>query len=446
MADMYNLRLIKYGNISDAIEYMRENKITDDEVLTRIVMNNDVAEQDQSIVEKIILQDIPEFNKHFKLEVDYVESGKKFTKPFDRDNNIKQLLLYTSLTYYQTEKDKLANVGLSLSSSKSASTTMRFVERIENKVKKPFWEFNSDDIKLTYVEMAKEGYTPHTIVSKISLLIKMLNCLELLASLNPKISIEISSESEWHRAVHSPAKKKPAHQVVHRVKRQFYTKDIIYKALNSDEPRNSVIALLIYRGVKFPARDDPSDNEMGSVKIGDFTGNVLTIHGNYPRTISFTDYEMEFIRDLMGEEEKFEYLFRPDRDANKSRPHEPLKRWALSQKRLKHVEEVMGIPMNYYPIRQSGELEFIDSYLRENKDDPDFKAKDNREQLIAALIKCFEQYGIAKKGELTTKDFGRGKNQERLHTLALLKKQYDFAVKKREDKKSKEQNKTEVKA
>ena len=63
MADMYNLRLIKYGNISDAIEYMRENKITDDEVLTRIVMNNDVAEQDQSIVEKIILQDIPEFNK-----------------------------------------------------------------------------------------------------------------------------------------------------------------------------------------------------------------------------------------------------------------------------------------------------------------------------------------------------------------------------------------------
>ena len=99
MADMYNLRLIKYGNISDAIEYMRENKITDDEVLTRIVMNNDVAEQDQSIVEKIILQDIPEFNKHFELEVDYIESGKKFTKPFDRDNNIKQLLLYTSLTY-----------------------------------------------------------------------------------------------------------------------------------------------------------------------------------------------------------------------------------------------------------------------------------------------------------------------------------------------------------
>lgn len=446
MADMYKQRLIKYGNISDAIEYMRKHGLVDDKTLASIVMNYDVTKQDQPAVEKIILQDIPEFNKHFRLEVTNSKTEKRFTKPFNKYDNIKQLLLYTSLTYYQTEKDKTANVGLSVSSARSATTAMRFVEELEKENKKPFWEFDSDEIKQTYVEMAKAGYTPHTIVTKISLLIKMQDNLRLLAAQYPEVSMKIADEGEWRRAAHAPTKKKPKTHVVRKVKRYFYTKDTIYKALESTEPRYSVIALLIYRGVRFPVRDDTSDNEMGSIKVGDFAGNVLTIHGNYPRSIHFTDYEMRFIHDLMRDVDKSEYLLRPDKLANRSRPREPLKRWALSQKRLKRVGDSMGIPMRYYAIRQSGELEFIENYFHENKEKLDAMTAGmppftrEREQLIAALIKCFEQFGIAKKGELTREDFYRtSKNKERLQAFAVLKKQFDLALAKRAGDKSTEE-------
>ena len=414
----------KVGSLTKTVDYLRTNTKIGKQFLTRLILDSTVSYKDLPKIKNIVLTNTPGFNDHFILSIINTENNKRLTKEFNNYNNLKQLILLVSL-----------HKGLTVSSIRSTSATFRFMDNLEAEFNKPFWEFDRREITKTYVEMAKKGYTAHTIVSKVSLLIKAEDTLRELVKSSSTSQINLGEENEWYKAAHAPREKK-ASGVIHKTGRLFYTKDIIYRGLEVDLAENAVVPLLIFRGVKLPLQDG-SQNEIGEIKISDFDGNVLNVRGEYPRRIAFTDYEMKFIKRLFVGAKPSDYLLRPKYRSQHDRKPAPLKRWAIVERRLKRVGEALNIPMNYYPIRQSGELYFVDKYLqryapqkvRGSRPIKITKYVDNeeRDMMIEALTKCFEQFGIVHHNEVTKEDFSRSPNQERMLTFLSLRKRFEAA-------------------
>lgn len=420
----YSLYIDKVGSLTEAVDRLRTDMKMDDRFITNLMLEPTVPHADLPKLKEVVLANISEFNEHFILSIINTENEKRLTKKFDDYNNLKQLILLVSL--YK---------GLAISSIRSTSSTFRSIEELESEFHKPFWSFDKREVKKAYIEMAKKGYSAHTIVSKVSLLIKAEDTLRELVKSSSTSQINLGEENEWYKSAHAPREKKTS-DVIHKTGRFFYTKDIIYRGLEVDLAENAVVPLLIFRGVKLPLPDG-SQNEIGEIKISDFDGNVLNVRGEYPRRITFTDYEMKFIKRLFVGAKPSDYLLRPKYRSRHDRKPVPLKRWAIVERRLKRVGEALNIPMNYYPIRQSGELYFVDKYLqryapqkvRGSRPIKITKYVDNeeRDMMIEALTKCFEQFGIVHHNEVTKEDFSRSPNQERMLTFLSLRKRFEVA-------------------
>lgn len=427
----YSFYIDKVGSLTKTVDYLRTNAKVGKQFLTRLILDSTVSYKDLPKIEKIVLSNTPGFDDHFILSIINTENNKRLTKEFNNYNNLKQLILLVSL-----------HKGLTVSTIRSTSATFRFMDNLETKFNKPFWEFDRREITKTYVEMATKGYTAHTISSKVSLLIKAEDVLRELAKKDPDAQIHLDEENEWYKAAHAP-RRKDTSEVIRETGRIFYTKDIIYEGLEMDKAGNAVVPLLIFRGVRLPLQDN-TQNEMGEIKVGDFEGNVLTIRGKYPRQITFTDYEMKFIKKLFVGAKPSDYLLRPRYRTKRDRKPAPLKRWALVERRLRRVGEAINVPMKYYSIRQSGELYFVDNYIKRHAPNKaqglrqieitKYIDDEERDMMVEALIKCFEQFGVVRKNEVTKEDFSRSPNQERLSTFLSLRKHFETAYAKQNTK------------
>ena len=165
---------------------------------------------------------------------------------------------------------------------------------------------------------------------------------------------------------------------------------------------------MVYKGVKI-ARENSS--ELGCIKVSDFSGNVLTIDGQHPRKITFSDEEMEFIRKLTFGQRDDAYLLRP---ANSSRKIKgvPLKRYALVH-RLKRAGKAAGKEIKYLTLRKSGQAAYARECLRQMNagEDP------SKEQLASAFIACQERMGMANQGEISLESLNQVPYHERFRVF-----------------------------
>lgn len=402
----YVPQLHKVGDLTKTIEYLRKHDLIDDHSLMGMMVQSEIPADLKNTIIQLALMNVPGFDDHFPIVLIDKEDGKPFKKkPFSAYNNVKQLILLAAL-----------NSGSSLSTVKSIAATLDYVSGLEEKNGKPFWAFKTKLIQTTYDQMAKE-YSSHTIATKIGLLIKADDMLRKLVDSRPDTTIEIPSTRYWYNSAHPVERTQTQKQKTKAGSGScyLYSTELVARMMKLSEPQDAVTVLLVYKGVKI-ARENSS--ELGCIKVSDFSGNVLTIDGQHPRKITFSDEEMEFIRKLTFGQRDDAYLLRP---ANSSRKIKgvPLKRYALVQ-RLKRAGKAAGKEIKYLTLRKSGQAAYARECLRQMNagEDP------SKEQLANVFIACQERMGIVNQGQLTLESLNQVPYQERFRvfqkSLALI--------------------------
>ena len=142
------------------------------------------------------------------------------------------------------------------------------------------------------------------------------------------------------------------------------------------------IVILIFRGL----RENKYDKEISTLKVGDIKGDQITINDDMPRIIHLAEDEARYIRRLCKGASKNDYVFRNESPKiSEEDRRKPLKTWALLNKRMRQVDEVLGKKPTYNMIRKSGEVYSIAKQLNGNTD---------KVEIIRAIDQCFRQYGV----------------------------------------------------
>ncbi|KEK16132.1 hypothetical protein LR3_08725 [Limosilactobacillus reuteri] len=268
-----------------------ENRIILDRIgnLNRII--NDLGERDQKEISELLLSvdydseqvkiifhvffnnfTNDELNKCLQLRTYRIEKYKSFNPEYEIGNNIKQLAWYD----YASRHNEVSAAGV--------NAALTDVEIIEKKYNVPFWEFNKDQIKEFREYLLKDKkLNKSTVDNKLGYcrtLVRSIN--ELLSKYNDK---KIAIEDNW--ALHSN-KWKPR-------KLQLITyNELMDNFMPKAESPENLIVLFLFKGMRL-ARET-KDSEIARVKLKDFDGNELTVHGKYgDRVIKFTPKEMEWV-------------------------------------------------------------------------------------------------------------------------------------------------------
>lgn len=378
----YALHLNRVGNITDAVQYIREHNLVDDEVLVGMMLKDEMPADWEGMILRLVLLDVPGFNDHFQLSIVSKRTGKAVVrKPFEHYNNIKQLAILGACL----------DPELAESTIRSMITTLRHMAPLEEELSWPFWRFQAKQVQATYEGMAKV-YSYRTVATKIGLLIKADDKLRKLASLEPENQLKLPKTRFWYESAHSRGQ--GSTKTTKRIRRNTYSLSLINQVLENSEPESAVTVLLAFKGVK--ASRNLNENEMGLVKVGDFHDNQLSIYGQYPRKIPFTGREMSLIRQLTTGQQPGAYLFRPINKRSNGN-NEPLKRWALEEKRIKTAGQKVGVRLTYTPLRRSGQVAFAKAYLLRHGERP---LTNRKELLQAAFRACQLRFGEADEVDL----------------------------------------------
>lgn len=377
----YQLRLNKIGDITAAVEYLREHQLVDDEALVGMMLKSKVPVGQEGMILRLVLLDPPFFNDQFQLSVIHQRTGNPVVrKPFETYHNIKQLAVLGACL----------DPELSESTVRSIVTTLRHITSLEKELGRPFWQFHPKQIQTVYEQMAKE-YSHRTVITKIGLLIKADDKLRELASLEPDNQLDLPENRYWYESAHNKDGKSA--RAVRRIRRDTYSLELINRVLRNSDPTSAVAVLLAFKGVK--TSRNINENEMGLVKVGDFRGNQLSIYGRYPRKIPFSDREMSLIQQLRANREPGAYLFQPE-NRRPNNGSEPLKRWAITERRIKGAGQTIGVRLTYRSLRRSGQIAFAEAYLLQRSED----ALPGKKLLWEAFRTCQLRFGDADEADL----------------------------------------------
>lgn len=263
--------LDRIGNLNRIINDLGER---DQKEISELLLSVDYNSEQIEIIFHVFFNNFmnDELNKCLQLRTYRIEKYRSFNPKYEIGNNIKQLAWY----YYAERHNEV--------SAASANAALTDVETIEKKYNIPFWEFNKVQIKEFREYLLEEKkLNKRTVDNKLGYcrtLVRSIN--DLLSKYNDK---KIAIEDNW--ALHSN-KWKPR-------KVQLITYDELMDNFmpKSPSPEN-LIALLLFKGV-YLARET-EDSEIARIKLKDFNGNELTVHGKYgDRIVKFTPREMEWI-------------------------------------------------------------------------------------------------------------------------------------------------------
>ena len=331
-------------------------------------------EQDENIVFKNVLNNNETFNEAFSINIFDTERSEILNTEFEYEDNLK-----TALLFYCVKQE------IPFSTVLSFKTTMNIVSKEEKSIDKAFRNFNQDDIISFAKNQIEQGSSVYTANNRIYLLSRLVKELHEFAGEYLPESKKVYDETFINiflNATKNYATQEYGNTALTNGEVPFVTIDDIHEIMNRMSASIGAIVILIFRGL----RENKYHKEISTLKVGDIKGNIIQTNDDMPRTITPAEDAAKYISRLCKGVSEDDYVFRNESPKiSEEDRRKPLKTWALLNKRMRQVDEVLGKKPTYNMIRKSGEVYSIAKQLNGNTD---------KVEIIRAIDQCFRQYGV----------------------------------------------------
>lgn len=366
-------------------------------------------EQDENIVFKNALNNNETFNKAFSINIFDTERSEILNTEFEYEDNLK-----TALLFYCVKQE------IPFSTVLSFKTTMNIVSKEEKSIDKAFRNFNQDDIISFAKNQIEQGSSVYTANNRIYLLSRLVKELHEFAGEYLPESKKVYDETFINiflKTTKNYATQEYGNTALANGDIPFVTIDDVQEVMERKPASIGAIFVLIFRGL----RENKYNKEISTLKVGDIKGNQITIDGDMPRTIYLAEDEARYVGRLCKGASENDYVFRNESPRlTEQEKQQPLKTWALLNKRMRQVDNILGKKPTYSMIRRSGEVYYIANQLkRELNDNAD------RIAIIRAIDKCFREYGVIPMDSQNIMDYkGNSGIAKRRRQMTNLYKKY----------------------
>ena len=366
-------------------------------------------EQDENIVFKNVLNNNETFNEAFSINIFDTERSEILNTEFEYEDNLK-----TALLFYCVKQE------IPFSTVLSFKTTMNIVSKEEKSIDKAFRNFNQDDIISFAKNQIEQGSSVYTANNRIYLLSRLVKELHEFAGEYLPESKKVYDETFINiflKTTKNYATQEYGNTALTNGEIPFVTIDDVHEVMERKPASIGAIFVLIFRGL----RENKYNKEISTLKVGDIKGNQITINGDMPRTIYLAEDEVRYIGRLCKGASENDYVFRNESPRlTEQEKQQPLKTWALLNKRMRQVDSILGKKPTYSMIRRSGEVYYIANQLKR-----ELNANADKIAIIRAIDKCFREYGVIPMDSQNIMDYkGNSGIAKRRRQMTNLYKKY----------------------
>lgn len=366
-------------------------------------------EQDEDIVFKNVLNNNETFNEAFSINIFDTERSEILNTEFEYEDNLK-----TALLFYCVKQE------IPFSTVLSFKTTMNIVSKEEKSIDKAFRNFNQDDIISFAKSQIEQGSSVYTANNRIYLLSRLIKELHEFAGEYLPESKKVYDETFINiflKTTKNYATQEYGNTALANGEIPFVTIDDVHEVMERKPASIGAIFVLIFRGL----RENKYNKEISTLKVGDIKGNQITINGDMPRTIYLAEDEARYVGRLCKGASENDYVFRNESPKlTEQEKKQPLKTWALLNKRMRQVDNILGKKPTYNMIRRSGEVYYIANQLKR-----ELNANADKIAIIRAIDKCFREYGVIPMDSQNIMDYkGNSGIAKRRRQMTNLYKKY----------------------
>ena len=366
-------------------------------------------EQDENIVFKNVLNNNETFNEAFSINIFDTERSEILNTEFEYEDNLK-----TALLFYCVKQE------IPFSTVLSFKTTMNIVSKEEKSIDKAFRNFNQDDIISFAKNQIEQGSSVYTANNRIYLLSRLVKELHEFAGEYLPESKKVYDETFINiflKTTKNYATQEYGNTALANGDIPFVTIDDVQEVMERKPASIGAIFVLIFRGL----RENKYNKEISTLKVGDIKGNQITINGDMPRTIYLAEDEARYVGRLCKGASENDYVFRNESPRlTEQEKQQPLKTWALLNKRMRQVDNILGKKPTYSMIRRSGEVYYIANQLKR-----ELNANADKIAIIRAIDKCFREYGVIPMDSQNIMDYkGNSGIAKRRRQMTNLYKKY----------------------
>lgn len=366
-------------------------------------------EQDEDIVFKNVLNNNETFNEALSINIFDTERSEILNTEFEYEDNLK-----TALLFYCVKQE------IPFSTVLSFKTTMNIVSKEEKSIDKAFRNFNQDDIISFAKNQIEQGSSVYTANNRIYLLSRLVKELHEFAGEYLPESKKVYDETFINiflKTTKNYATQEYGNTALANGEIPFVTIDDVHEVMERKPASIGAIFVLIFRGL----RENKYNKEISTLKVGDIKGNQITINGDMPRTIYLAEDEARYIGRLCKGASENDYVFRNESPKlTEQEKKQPLKTWALLNKRMRQVDNILGKKPTYNMIRRSGEVYYIANQLKR-----ELNANADKIAIIRAIDKCFREYGVIPMDSQNIMDYkGNSGIAKRRRQMTNLYKKY----------------------
>ncbi|WP_231117490.1 hypothetical protein [Limosilactobacillus reuteri] len=366
-------------------------------------------EQDENIVFKNVLNNNETFNEAFSINIFDTERSEILNTEFEYEDNLK-----TALLFYCVKQE------IPFSTVLSFKTTMNIVSKEEKSIDKAFRNFNQDDIISFAKNQIEQGSSVYTANNRIYLLSRLVKELHEFAGEYLPESKKVYDETFINiflKTTKNYATQEYGNTALANGDIPFVTIDDVQEVMERKPASIGAIFVLIFRGL----RENKYNKEISTLKVGDIKGNQITIDGDMPRTIYLAEDEARYVGRLCKGASENDYVFRNESPRlTEQEKQQPLKTWALLNKRMRQVDNILGKKPTYSMIRRSGEVYYIANQLKR-----ELNANADKIAIIRAIDKSFREYGVIPMDSQNIMDYkGNSGIAKRRRQMTNLYKKY----------------------
>ena len=366
-------------------------------------------EQDENIVFKNVLNNNETFNEAFSINIFDTKRSEILNTEFEYEDNLK-----TALLFYCVKQE------IPFSTVLSFKTTMNIVSKEEKSIDKAFRNFNQDDIISFAKNQIEQGSSVYTANNRIYLLSRLVKELHEFAGEYLPESKKVYDETFINiflKTTKNYATQEYGNTAMANGEIPFVTIDDVHEVMERKPASIGAIFVLIFRGL----RENKYNKEISTLKVGDIKGNQITINGDMPRTIYLAEDEARYVGRLCKGASENDYVFRNESPRlTEQEKQQPLKTWALLNKRMRQVDNILGKKPTYSMIRRSGEVYYIANQLKR-----ELNANADKIAIIRAIDKSFREYGVIPMDSQNIMDYkGNSGIAKRRRQMTNLYKKY----------------------
>lgn len=366
-------------------------------------------EQDENIVFKNVLNNNETFSEAFSINIFDTERSEILNTEFEYEDNLK-----TALLFYCVKQE------IPFSTVLSFKTTMNIVSKEEKSIDKAFRNFNQDDIISFAKNQIEQGSSVYTANNRIYLLSRLVKELHEFAGEYLPESKKVYDETFINiflKTTKNYATQEYGNTAMANGEIPFVTIDDVHEVMERKPASIGAIFVLIFRGL----RENKYNKEISTLKVGDIKGNQITINGDMPRTIYLAEDEARYVGRLCKGASENDYVFRNESPRlTEQEKQQPLKTWALLNKRMRQVDNILGKKPTYSMIRRSGEVYYIANQLKR-----ELNANADKIAIIRAIDKSFREYGVIPMDSQNIMDYkGNSGIAKRRRQMTNLYKKY----------------------